>query len=149
MGDVAWAPYSSTVFAAVTFEGKVYIYDLSVNKYNPICVQVNKTMTRSSMKRLKYRPKYVQTIVSKKQGVLNHIAFNREEPVIVVGDSRGHVHSLKLSPNLRKRSKEAQAAVRNKERKKFLEMETRKLDQIVNQVMEPLARRDTDSDPEQ
>ena len=51
MGDVAWAPYSSTVFAAVTFEGKVYIYDLSVNKYNPICVQVNKTMTRSSMKR--------------------------------------------------------------------------------------------------
>ena len=90
-----------------------------------------------------------QTIVSKKQGVLNHIAFNREEPVIVVGDSRGHVHSLKLSPNLRKRSKEAQAAVRNKERKKFLEMETRKLDQIVNQVMEPLARRDTDSDPEQ
>ena len=87
--------------------------------------------------------------MSKKQGVLNHIAFNREEPVIVVGDSRGHVHSLKLSPNLRKRSKEAQAAVRNKERKKFLEMETRKLDQIVNQVMEPLARRDTDSDPEQ
>ena len=48
---MAWAPYSSTVFAAVTFEGKVYIYDLSVNKYNPICVQVNKTMTRSSMKR--------------------------------------------------------------------------------------------------
>ena len=81
--------------------------------------------------------------------MLNHIAFNREEPVIVVGDSRGHVHSLKLSPNLRKRSKEAQAAVRNKERKKFLEMETRKLDQIVNQVMEPLARRDTDSDSEQ
>ena len=87
--------------------------------------------------------------MSKKQGVLNHIAFNREEPVIVVGDSRGHVHSLKLSPNLRKRSKEAQAAVRNKESKKFLEMETRKLDQIVNQVMEPLARRDTDSDSEQ
>ena len=50
VGDVAWAPYSSTVFAAVTFEGKVYIYDLSVNKYNPICVQVNKTMTRLSMK---------------------------------------------------------------------------------------------------
>ena len=48
---MAWAPYSSTVFAAVTFEGKVYIYDLSVNKYNPICVQVNKTMTRPSMKR--------------------------------------------------------------------------------------------------
>ena len=59
MGDVAWAPYSSTVFAAVTFEGKVYIYDLSVNKYNPICVQVNKTMTRSSMMK-RSRHSYIQ-----------------------------------------------------------------------------------------
>ena len=40
MGDVAWAPYSSTPFAAVTCEGKVFVYDLSVNKYSPICVQV-------------------------------------------------------------------------------------------------------------
>ena len=40
VGDVAWAPYSSTIFAAVTWEGKVFVYDLSVNKYNPVCVQV-------------------------------------------------------------------------------------------------------------
>jgi dynein intermediate chain 1 len=40
-GDVAWAPYSSTVFAAVTSEGKVFVYDLSINKYNPVCVQVH------------------------------------------------------------------------------------------------------------
>ena len=58
VGDVAWAPYSSTVFAAVTVDGKVeenlvsciflpvrqnlfqvHIYDLYINKYNPVCVQ--------------------------------------------------------------------------------------------------------------
>ena len=126
VGDVAWAPYSSTVFAAVTIEGKVFIYDLSVNRYNPICVQ---------------------TIVSKKQGILNHIAFNRDEPVVLVGDSRGHVHTLKLSPNLRKRSKEVQVALNNNEMKRFNEMEAKKLDQIVDQVMEPLIR-SGDSDVE-
>ncbi len=40
VGDVAWAPYSSTVFAVVTLEGKVFVFDLSINKYNAICVQV-------------------------------------------------------------------------------------------------------------
>ena len=29
VGDIAWAPYSSTVFAAVTSEGRLYIYDLN------------------------------------------------------------------------------------------------------------------------
>ena len=118
---MAWAPYSSTVFAVVTIEGRVYIYDLSVNKYNPICVQ---------------------TIVSKKHGVLNHIAFNKDEPVVLVGDSRGHVHTLKLSPNLRKRSKEAQASLNNNEINKFNEMEAKKIGQIVDQVMEPLSGED-------
>ena len=28
VGDIEWAPYSSTVFAAVTSEGKLYVYDL-------------------------------------------------------------------------------------------------------------------------
>ncbi len=36
VGDVSWAPYSSTVFAATTTDGKVRVYDLSVNKYEPI-----------------------------------------------------------------------------------------------------------------
>ena len=53
VGDVAWSPYSATVFAAVTTEGKVYpicvsflaylvqifVYDMSINKYEPLCVQ--------------------------------------------------------------------------------------------------------------
>ena len=128
VNDVAWAPYSSTVFALVTGDGAIGVFDIQLNKYRHICRQ---------------------KVITSGEGGLNRIACNTQEPIVVVGDTTGHIHSLKLSPNLRKRSKEAQAAVRNKERKKFLEMETRKLDQIVNQVMEPLARRDTDSDPEQ
>ena len=86
--------------------------------------------------------------MSKKQGVLNHVAFNREEPVIVVGDSRGHVHTLKLSPNLRKRTKDAQAAFNHGEVKLFREMERRKIEKIVDQVMEPISKDRLDSDGE-
>lgn len=39
VGDVAWAPYCATTFCAVTSKGMVYIYDLSVNKHDPICSQ--------------------------------------------------------------------------------------------------------------
>uniref|UniRef100_A0A1B6DX00 Dynein intermediate chain 2, ciliary n=1 Tax=Clastoptera arizonana TaxID=38151 RepID=A0A1B6DX00_9HEMI len=39
VGDVKWAPYSSTVFAAATVDGKVHVFDLNVNKYKAICIQ--------------------------------------------------------------------------------------------------------------
>ena len=39
VGDVAWSPFASTVFAAVTADGKVHVFDLSINKYEPLCVQ--------------------------------------------------------------------------------------------------------------
>lgn len=39
VGDVAWAPYSSTVFAAVTDEGKVHVFDLAQNRQLPLCAQ--------------------------------------------------------------------------------------------------------------
>ena len=41
VGCISWAPYSSTVFAAVTQDGRVVVFDLSVNKYNPVCNQVS------------------------------------------------------------------------------------------------------------
>ena len=84
VGDIAWAPYSSTVFAAVTADGKVMVYDLNVNKYDPICTQV---------------------VVQKKKTKLTHISFNAFHPILIVGDDRGNVISLKLSPNLRKKPK--------------------------------------------
>ena len=72
--------YSSTVFAAVTSDGKVHIFDLAENKHEPLCEQ-------KVVKRAK----------------LTHVSFNQRDPIVVVGDDRGGVNSLKLSPNLRKR----------------------------------------------
>ena len=79
VGDVAWSPLNSTSFAAVTSDGKVHVYDLDVNKHEPICEQ---------------------KIVRKAK--LTKVAFNPEHPVLLVGDDRGCVTCLKLSPNLRK-----------------------------------------------
>ena len=39
VGDVVWSPYSATVFAAVTDDGRVHVFDLSQNKYEPLCQQ--------------------------------------------------------------------------------------------------------------
>lgn len=79
VADIAWAPYSSTVFAAISSDGKVLVYDLSLNRNQPICEQK----------------------ISKKPR-LTKVTFNPHSPVILVGDERGCVTSLKLSPNLRK-----------------------------------------------
>jgi len=37
VGDIAWAPYSSTVFSAVTSEGRLYVYDLNQQKHTYLC----------------------------------------------------------------------------------------------------------------
>ena len=79
VGDCAWAPYSSTVFSAVTDEGKVHVWDLYANKNDHLSQQ---------------------KIVKKAK--CTHVAFNERGPLILVGDSHGGVTSLKLSPNLRK-----------------------------------------------
>ncbi|XP_075703714.1 dynein axonemal intermediate chain 1 [Rhinoderma darwinii] len=112
VGDVAWAPYSSTVFAAVTTDGKVHVFDLSINKYEALCQQA---------------------VVAKKKTKLTHIEFNRVYPVIIVGDDRGHVICLKLSPNLRKIPKEK----KGQEILKGPEVEVAKLDKLLSLVREP------------
>uniref|UniRef100_A0A669QD41 Dynein axonemal intermediate chain 1 n=1 Tax=Phasianus colchicus TaxID=9054 RepID=A0A669QD41_PHACC len=84
VGDVAWSPYSSTVFAAVTTDGKAHVFDLNINKYEALCNQV---------------------VVAKKKNKITHIQFNPVYPVVIIGDERGQVTCLKLSPNLRKMPK--------------------------------------------
>ena len=43
------------------------VYDLNINKYEPLCEQA---------------------VVSKKKAKLTHIAFNPFEPILIVGDDR-------------------------------------------------------------
>lgn len=72
-----------TLPAPLLFLSQVHVFDLSVNKYEALCQQV---------------------VVSKKKTPVK-IEFNPVHPIIIVGDDRGHVISLKLSPNLRKKPK--------------------------------------------
>ncbi|XP_077088969.1 dynein axonemal intermediate chain 1-like [Siphateles boraxobius] len=106
--DVAWAPYSSTVFAAITTDRKVHVFDLSVNKYEAVCQQI---------------------VVSRKKRPVK-IEFNPVHPIIIVGDDRGHVISLKLSPNLRKKPKDK----KGQELPTGPEVEIAKMEQLLSLV---------------
>lgn len=75
----------------------MFVYDLNENKNEPICEQ---------------------QIVKKAK--LTHISFNKFEPILLVGDDRGTVSSMKLSPNLRKQKKDAE------------ETQSEKLQRILN-----------------
>eukprot|EP00667_Euglena_gracilis_P005931 EG_transcript_5976 len=105
VGEVCWAPYSSTVFAAVTADGKVHVYDLNENKHEPMCDQL---------------------VVRKAK--LTRICFNPKSPVLLVGDDRGTVLSLKLSPNLRKVAKPEEGKTRE-------QLEVEKLNKIIEITM--------------
>lgn len=112
VGDVQWAPYSSTVFAAVTVDGKCHVFDININKYKPICVQ---------------------NIASRKKNGLTRLRFNRKMPIIAVGDEKGNVTVLKLSPNLRIKPKPPK-------KQQFYEpeeLEIMKLEKLLALVREP------------
>lgn len=73
IGDIQWAPYSSTVFAAVTSSGYLYVYDLNQVKNEHLCKHA-----------------------AMKQNKALHVSFNKEDPIILVGDEKGGVNSYKL-----------------------------------------------------
>lgn len=112
VGDVAWSPYSSTVFAAVTSDGMVHVYDLNINRNGPLCLQ--KVVTKAKC---------------------THLAFNGCNPVLIVGDDRGGVTSLKLSPNLR-RSMTAQGEEAPKEGQALVDQEIEAMEQLLSMVVE-------------
>lgn len=85
VGDVEWAPYSSTVFAAVTYNGMLCVYDLKQEKKKHLC-------EHPAMKKAK----------------AYHVSFNWEDPIILVGDEKGGVNSFKLSKALTKGPMEPQ-----------------------------------------
>lgn len=54
-------------FLSLSLSFQVFVYDLNVNKYEPICEQA---------------------VVQKKKAKLTHVAFNPRQPIIIVGDDR-------------------------------------------------------------
>lgn len=59
-----------------------------------------------------------------KKAKLTKLVFNPKHPIILVGDDKGCVTSLKLSPNLREFSKPDKG-------QKFEDMEIAKLDAVI------------------
>jgi len=79
VGDIEWAPYSSTVFAAVIYTGQLYVYDLHQEKHKYMCEHT-----------------------AMKDAIANHVSFNKVDPIILVGDQKGGVNSFILSKSLRR-----------------------------------------------
>uniref|UniRef100_A0A8C6UDR7 Dynein, axonemal, intermediate chain 1, paralog 2 n=1 Tax=Neogobius melanostomus TaxID=47308 RepID=A0A8C6UDR7_9GOBI len=111
VGDVSWAPYSSTAFSAVTTDGRIHVFDLSINKHQALCQQ---------------------QVTAKKH--LTHVQFNPLHPIIITGDDRGHVCCFKLSPNLRKQPK----VKKHQELPKGPEAEVAKMERLLSLLREPL-----------
>ncbi|XP_047469472.1 dynein intermediate chain 2, ciliary-like [Penaeus chinensis] len=78
---LSWSPYSSSVLAGVSDEGRVYVYDLFLRKCLPLCSQ---------------------NVTHKRRLSLSCVAFNPFSPIILVGGEKGYLVTHKLSPNLRK-----------------------------------------------
>lgn len=76
-----------------------------------------------------------QKVLSSSQGSLNRLAFNPDEPLLIIGDSLGMVHAMKLSPNLRKKDKKTMEALRDNNVKLLKKIEFSKLDEILSQVI--------------
>ena len=60
------------------------VYDLSVNRHEPICKQ--KVVKRAKLTKLR---------------------FSSFDPILLIGDENGAITSMKLSPNLRKNMTES------------------------------------------
>jgi dynein intermediate chain 1 len=82
--DCQFAPHSSTIIGTVTSEGELFVYDIVMNRYAEIC----KT-----------------EVVEYGDGGLTALRFHPKWPVLVIGDEKGRVHAVKMSPNLRRNTK--------------------------------------------
>ncbi|KAF8788369.1 Dynein intermediate chain 1 like protein [Argiope bruennichi] len=105
--DVAWAPFSSTLFAAISRTAIVSVFDLAVNKTEAIGTF---------------------TCYTPKQDIrLTRLTFHPTMPVLLVGDDRGSVIVFKLSPNLRSSLK----ALETLEKSKFVAGEIEKMEKLL------------------
>lgn len=75
--DIQWAPYSSTIFAAVTLNPNLYIYNLAKDKHTYICDQ-----------KIYKKPK------------LTHVSFNPFDPIILIGEDKCGCSVFRLSGGL-------------------------------------------------
>nr|CAG4635166.1 EOG090X0HBC [Alona affinis] len=101
--DCAFSPFSSTAFACMSDQGKVFIFDLNICLHKPLCCQRVAPQRRAQPTKLSFGPFH---------------------PVILVGDDKGHATCLKLSPNLRKVSRVSESS-------RPIDVEIEKLERVI------------------
>lgn len=89
---------------------QVHVYDLSINKRDPLCEQ--KVVKRAHLTKVCFNQQGTActrgaagAVTTHTDAHVAHITAHplpAPDPIILVGDDRGGVNSLKLSPNLRK-----------------------------------------------
>ena len=94
VGDVAWSPWCSTIFAAVTVQGDMKFFDLNRNRKSHISDK-----------------KYHETAI-------NHIAFNKFEFVFLTGNDRGKVRMWRMAEYLRTTIDKKEEELKKEEEKK-------------------------------
>ena len=88
------------------------------------------------------------TVSQKKMPQLTQVIFNPVQPIVLVGDSRGTVTCLKLSPNLRKALRVSIILIiigfnLFQEKNRTPETECAKMDKLISFVNEPLVNQET------
>ena len=76
VGDLAWSPWCSTIFAAVTVHGDMKFFDLNRNRKASV-----------------YDKKYTENPI-------NHISFNRFEYIFLIGNDKGKVRIFRMAESL-------------------------------------------------
>jgi WD40 repeat protein len=74
IADVAWSPHNSTVFATVTGDGRLDVWDLTVSAIDPVASFSNNGVTKFS-----------------------RVRFSANTSAVVVGDEAGRVHTFKIT----------------------------------------------------
>ena len=101
VGVCCWAVHSSTVFAAVTDDGKIRVWDAFFETKSHSLT--HKSLFQKNLfdiSQNKFGVLVTQVICQKTKNKLTSVEFNPKEPVLLVGDDRGYVTTLKSIPNL-------------------------------------------------
>ena len=93
VGDLAWSPWCSTIFATVNVSGDIKFFELNRARKAPL------------------EPKRYKDIP------INHIVFNKSEFVFITGNNRGKVNLWKMAEPLRVTIDKKELEEKEKEKK--------------------------------
>nr|XP_042903025.1 dynein axonemal intermediate chain 1-like [Parasteatoda tepidariorum] len=108
--DVSWAPFSSSLFAAISGNAVVSVFDLALNKVEAIGTYA---------------------VYTPKQNInLTKVLFHPTMPILIVGDEKGSVIILKLSPNIR-------SSLKDLNTEEFVSREREKMERLLKVSIRP------------